>query len=393
MHSNRWCQALLSFGFLWFVLAIAFAPANKIYQQGLVALVWLPTLVLAWSARALIGEYWRGQRVMCVLLLLFMAWGTISLSWTQVDDPSREFKRMLYIAVFILFFPVLAQGRPERVTRLLQWSGAGMALAALVSLINFFILKHNPWLARAEGIGELSHPILGAYVIGVVAVWTLLLPPRKPAIQALWAIGLLVSLAFVVMSQSRGAAMALVLTMVLLPVWWRDRRALMISTAFIVAALAGFWLLEALMMARGSSFRPEIFAAAIKMIGLHPVEGLGLGSPYSVTVSEGLKFDHSHNLFTHIAIELGLPGMLLWAGTWLTVLWESWRVRDTDLGRCMVGIWVFSTLAMQFDAASVTGTPRAEWFISWLPVGLASVLVWARAPREAVVKSRVQFNQ
>jgi len=34
---------------------------------------------------------------------------------------------------------------------------------------------------------------------------------------------------------------------------------------------------------------------------------------------------------------------------------------------------------MQFDAASLNGTPRAEWFISWLPIGLASVLVWARA--------------
>ncbi|MFJ3521886.1 O-antigen ligase family protein [Pseudomonas sp. NPDC090203] len=393
MHSNRWLQALLSFGFLWFVLAIAFAPANKIYQQGLVALVWLPTLVLAWPARTLIGEYWRGQRVMCVLLLLLMAWATISLSWSQADDLSREFKRTLYIAVFILFFPILAASCPERIIRLLQWSGAGMALAALVSLIQFFVIRHNPWFARAEGLGELSHPILGAYVIGVVAVWTLLLPPRGRLMQVAWAAGLLFSAAFVVMSQSRGAVLALVLTMVLLPVWWRDRRALMISAGFIIAALAGFWLMEALMMARGSSFRPEIFAAAIKMISLHPWGGLGLGSPYNVFVAEGLKFDHSHNLFTHTAIELGLPGMLLWAGIWLTVLWESWRARDTDLGRCLVGVWVFSTLAMQFDAASLTGSPRAEWFISWLPIGLACVLVWARAPRHAVVKSRVQFNQ
>jgi len=393
MHSNRWCQALLSFGFLWFVLAIAFAPANKIYQQGLVALVWLPILVLAWPARALIGEYWRGQRVMCVLLLLLLAWATISLSWSQAEDLSREFKRTLYIAVFILFFPVLAAGHPERVTRLLQWSGAGMALAALVSLIKFFVLEHHAWLARAQGIGELSHPILGAYVIGVVAVWTLLLPPRGRLMQVLWALGLLISAAFVVMSQSRGAVLALVLTMVLLPVWWRDRRALMISAGFLIAALAGFWLLEALMLARGSSYRPEIFAAATHMISLHPWGGLGLGSAYNVIVSDGFKFDHSHNLFTHVAIELGLPGMLLWAGVWLTVLWESWRTRDTDLGRCMMGIWIFSTFAMQFDAASLTGSPRAEWFISWFPIGLASVLVWARAPGDAVVKSRVQFNQ
>lgn len=393
MYSNRWCQALLSAGFLWFVLAIAFAPTNKVYQQGLVALVWLPAIALAWSARGAFADFWGRQRLLCVLLLLLATWATISLSWSHADDASREFKRMLYIAVFLVFFPILAVGRPQAVIRLLQWSGAGMAVAALVSIVMFYGVHHSPLIARVEGIGELSHPILGAYVIGVVAIWTLLLPPVRKSVQVLWAGGLIACMAFVVMSQSRGAVVATFLTLIVLPFWWRDRRAWLVSAGALVIAGIGFWLLEPLMMARGSSFRPEIFAAVVKMIGQHPWTGLGLGSDYKVTIAEGLTFDHSHNLFTHVAIELGLPGMLLWAAIWLTVLWEAWRARDTALGRCMMGVWVFSTLAMQFDAASLTGTPRAEWFISWLPVGLASVLVWAKGPREAVVKSRVQFNQ
>ena len=61
---------------------------------------------------------------------------------------------------------------------------------------------------------------------------------------------------------------------------------------------------------------------------------LRLGAFYSIS-AVGMLFDHFHNMFTHIT--------------------------------------------MQFDAASLTGTPRAEWFISWLPVGLATVLVWVRA--------------
>jgi hypothetical protein len=56
-------------------------------------------------------------------------------------------------------------------------------------------------------------------------------------------------------------------------------------------------------------------------------------------------------------------------------------------------MWVFSSLAMQFDAASLTGTPRAEWFITWLPVALASVLVWARAKPDVCDKVRVLPNQ
>jgi O-antigen ligase len=105
-----------------------------------------------------------------------------------------------------------------------------------------------------------------------------------------------------------------------------------------------------------------------------------MGSFYTVTAL-GVKFDHSHNMFTHIAIELGIPGLLLWMAVWFCVLREIWRVRSSTYGKGLMGLWLFSTLAMQFDAASLTDTPRAEWFISWLPVGLSMALVWMHARR------------
>src|SRR3989344_5455053 len=112
---------------------------------------------------------------------------------------------------------------------------------------------------------------------------------------------------------------------------------------------------------------------------------LGRGAPPSACL-RSFVFDHAHNLFTHVAIELGLPGLLLWAATWIAVLREAWKVRETLYAKGIIGIWLFSTLAMQFDAASLNGTPRAEWFISWLPIGLASVLVWARVNPDACDK-------
>ena len=92
-----------------------------------------------------------------------------------------------------------------------------------------------------------------------------------------------------------------------------------------------------------------------------------------------MYFDHAHNLFSHVALELGLPGLLLWCAVWFGVLLEAWNARTSLYGQGIIGIWRFCTLAMQVDAAILTGTPSAEWFISWLPIGLASVLVWARA--------------
>ena len=392
MHASRWAQVWMMLGLLWFLLAIAFAPTNKIYQQGLTLFLWLPAMVFAWSARERLKAVWQSQRWVCLMILLLAAWGGISLLWTNVQDPSREAKRLLYIGVFLLFFPVFADGQADRVIRLLKWGGYGLALSALIAIIKFYGVEHKDWSARLAGLGQLSHPILGAYVIGVAAVWMLHWVPRDRWTQVVWALAIGLLGLFVVLSQSRGAALALLLSVVAMPVWCRDRRTVVMAVGAIVAAVAVFFAMQSLMLARGVSYRPQIFMEAMRMISEHPWTGLGLGGDYRV-FTEGQFFDHSHNLFTHVAIELGLPGVLLWAAVWFGVLWQAWKARDTDLGKGVLGIWVFSFLAMQFDAANLTGTPRAEWFITWLPIALSSVLVWARANPGACDKVAALPNQ
>jgi len=385
MQTTRWAQAWMTMGLLWFLLAIALAPTNKLYQQGLIVLLWLPALVFAWPARARLKELFREQRWVYLPLLGLFVWSLISLSWTNVDEPSREAKRLLYIAVFLLFFPVFANARPEKVIRVMQWGGIGLAVTALLAIIKFYWINGNVWYARAEGLGELAHPILGGYVIGLAAVWLVHWIPRNRVIQAGWALALVLLGMFVVLSQSRGAALALLLTLLAMPIWSRDRRSRIIAAAALTVAMLAFWFFESLVLARGVSYRPQILLASLQMIAEHPWTGLGLGGNYKV-FTEGQYFDHAHNLFTHVAIELGLPGLFLWCAVWLAVLREAWKARETLYAQGVIGIWLFSTLAMQFDAASMTGTPRAEWFISWLPIGLASALVWARASSEACDK-------
>lgn len=380
MYARRWAQTWLAIGFLWFLVAIALAPSNKIYQQGLVLFLWLPTLVLLWSARSVLAQQWRSQRALCLSVCFLLLWSALSLSWASAEDDGRELKRLLYISVFLLFFPLLAKAGFSRLIQLLQWGAVGLGLAALISIIHFYGVQGHPWVTRLFGIGEISHPILGAYVIAAAIVWMLHWPPQQRWFQVLWVLSLMCLGAFLVLCQSRGAALALLISMVAMPLWCRDRRSCFIAIGGIAAAILGFALMYSLIMARGSSYRPEIFQASLQMISMHPWAGLGLGSFYSVTAL-GQNFDHTHNMFTHIAIELGIPGMLLWLAVWLCVFREIWRARSTVFGKGLMGLWLFSTLAMQFDAASLTGTPRAEWFISWLPVGLAMALVWVHASR------------
>ncbi|MFJ7882193.1 O-antigen ligase family protein [Pseudomonas sp. NPDC096917] len=383
MYESRWAQALMTCGVLWFMLAIAFAPTNKIYQQGLVLFTWVPTLVVAWSARSVLGQVWQAQRALCLSLVGLAVWAVISLSWSA--QPLSQAKQLVYIALFVVSFPILANGRPERIVRLMKWGGLGLALMALVAIIYFYFVKDHAWSVRLEGLGELAHPILGAYAIGVAGIWMLHWVPQGRRAQLLWLVALGLLGSFVVMTQSRGAALALLLTVLAMPIWRRDRRTLMIATLALVGAAVVFWYMQALMLARGSSYRPELFMASLHMIQAHPWLGLGLEAPFDVK-AVGLTFDHSHNLFTSVAISLGLPGLLLWSVAWFSVLVYGWRARATLLGQAVIGMWVFSTLAMQFDAASLLDTPRAEWFITWLPIAVATLLSFKPACREACDK-------
>jgi O-antigen ligase len=385
MQATRWAQVWMTMGLLWFLLAIAFAPTNKIYQQGLVALFWLPAMILAWPARARLREFLYEQRWVYLPMLGLLIWSLISLSWTNDPDPTRGAKRLLYIVVFLLFFPVFADARPERVIRVMQWGGIGLGLVALLAIIKFYWVNGNAWYGRVEGLGELSHPILGGYVFGLAAVWLVHWVPRTLWMKGVWAVALALLGMFVVLSQSRGAALALLLSCLAMPIWCRDRRSRIVAVSALTVSMLAFWFLEPLVMARGVSYRPQILMASLQMISEHPWTGLGLGGNYKV-FADGLHFDHAHNLFTHVAIELGLPGLVLWCAVWLAVLREAWKARETIYGQGVIGVWLFSFLAMQFDAASLTGTPRAEWFISWLPIGLASVLVWARVKSDACDK-------
>lgn len=385
LYEKNWARAWLGLGLVWFLAAIALAPSNKLYQQGLVLFLWLPTLLLAWSARQVLAEAWRRQPALWASVLLLLAWSGISLAWSPSEEPGREIKRLIYILVFLMAFPLLAQRGQRRIRHLLAFGSGLLGLAALISIINFYGVQGNPLPVRLGGIGEISHPILGAYVIGAAALLLLYQPPRHRGLQLAWLVALACLGAFAVLSQSRGAVLALVITVVLAPLWFRDRHSRLFAILAMIATAAAFYTLFGLIAERGSSYRPEIFHAVLNMIAAHPWTGLGLGAAYDVN-AVGLHFDHTHNMFTHVAVEMGLPGMLLWVAVWLYTLAEIVRARGTLFGKILLCFWVYSTLAMQFDAASLTGTPRAEWFISWLPVGLAMMLPWGRAENDACGK-------
>ena len=367
---------LITCGYLWFLMGIAWAPSNKIYQQALVALLWLPGLLAMVIFHKHLLEIWRKSRLFCSCLVLFLAWAALSTLWTGAEEPAREFKRVLYVGVFLVSLALLSFEHPERLWRGLAIASAGLALAGITSIYLFYFRDMQPLIARLYGIGQIGHPILGAYVMALVVIWGGRFKPSGVWPNVLWGALMLFALAFILLGQSRGAVLALI-TGIFALLLLRGGRAVWLGSAAIgLVCWVGYELFAPFILARGMSYRPEIFQASLDMFLQNPFLGLGIGTDYRVvTFNYPEGFDHTHNGFTHVAVELGLPGVALWIGLWLSALHIAWQNRFSAEGRLVFGTLVVSLAALQFDAASLWGTPRAEWFVIWLPLALTLALV------------------
>jgi len=152
----------------------------------------------------------------------------------------------------------------------------------------------------------------------------------------------------------------------------------MLGVAAVIIALGGWQYMKD----RGLSYRPEILQQSLVLIGQHPWLGLGMGSHYDI-VGQGQTWEHSHNILSHLAILLGVPGMLLWALLWLVMGWRAWRYRHVMLGRVMLALWIYASVAWQFDAPQLLRRPDVEWLLGWLPLALSLGLSWSIRTRGA----------
>ncbi|AQZ35213.1 hypothetical protein BHQ29_19320 [Pseudomonas sp. LPH1] len=377
---SAWAVGVLYMGYLWFLFGIVWVPSNKLYQQGLVLLLWLPVLLAVLVLHKRLLPAWRTNKVFGGLLLMLLGWAALSTLWTTAEEPLKELKRVLYVGLFLLLFQILAELRSAFV-----WKGLGLAFVALalscpVSFYLFYVQGMHPLYARLDGIGQAGHPILGAYVMALAVMWGLQFMPRLAWQRVVWGMLIALLVTFIVLGQSRGALLALGLAALSMPLWNGGRVAWLVAITACVLAVLGAVLFMPFILERGFSYRPEIFASSMQMIMHNPWLGLGIGSEYRVfTANFPDGFDHSHNAFTHAAIELGIPGLLLWGGLWLEAFRVAWLQRSSWEGRLLLSSLLVAFVALQFDAASLWDSPRAEWFVSWLPIGLAMALAARRA--------------
>jgi O-antigen ligase len=371
-----------------FLSRLATMPAVSLPGLAILALIaaafTLPTepayaLVFYVTAVTALVFYVRGGRRFVwadpaiVLGFSLIVFSGLSVAW-GIDDENRAGRFALDSVATLVFLVCMLAAFHMTVWRErvgLWLTAAGAANAAFAIVVAFATHPADP---RLHGWGVTKHPILGASVMAVAYLSALFRFLRGGTERWLALAGVVLTAAFILMTESRGPLLAVVVATVFLCAAGPWRRW---ACAVLVAVAVGWWALpasvqqhgEAVLVHRGTSHRLEIWDYTLRMIGDRPLLGHGLAANLHLNVGEDITFPH--DLYLSLLFYTGVVGLLLFAGFAGLLAWRLWLRRGRQETLWIAALGINALLSGLTDLGQITKGPGPIWFIVWLPLGLA----------------------
>lgn len=379
--AGRFFEALLGVGVFWSLAGVLLTPSMKIYNNFILVFAYFPAIFFVVRNFGCVINLLRDRKEVWIFLFLFL-WAALSLFWSS-GEAGYLGKLLKQAALFVLMvFGWVLWGRSGE-KRLCYLLMAVSIVGGLYSVTALMILPIH-WGGRITGLGGfLDNPNPAAYSLAFIFVMAVPLWPQRFFGRLLW-VGLLVAvLAFVLLCGSRGALLALFGTFLFSFVLIPDRK-LRFSLLFLLSTSSVLLLLlSPALLTRGDSERLGLLQEALALLKDHLWVGVGLGTDYFFRGSDGQLYGNSHNFLMNTAIQYGLPSLLLWGVMWVMVGINAWRCRHRKLGVVTLLVWVFSSIALQFDVFTLWERSRAMWLVMWVPVLLSLSLEPARGVVQA----------
>jgi len=371
----------------WLLLMCFAAVLLLSSQSGASVVTYLLALIVLASYRAWV-DLAQNDLFICVVALLFYL--SLSVFWSE-PWTWRDFGSMLVRVVRVCAFIVamaLAQLRGQVqlwLRRVMVMVGGG---ALLVTVGNHLLWP--PEGGRLNGLGQLDTHVIAALVYGFVAIMALQVCLRETAL--VWripaALTTLIAGYAIYASDSRNAwvSVALGMSVLLLAEKIRERD-LFRSGVIMVGMLAGIALVflfvnettQAMLLPRGTSFRPEIWDQAIaRIFDGHAWFGLGINTDNNFLVLESVIL-HPHNLYLSVLYQGGFVAL----GMFLLVLWKTLQelllAYDEADAKLALGLLGLALPAYMLDGHELLDKIGSTWFLIWLPVAIAVGYRWSRS--------------
>ncbi|TVQ98623.1 MAG: hypothetical protein EA399_10465 [Desulfovibrionales bacterium] len=374
-----WVCGLL---FCFFLGSIFLSDNIRLHRNVYYILVLVPFAVLVR------GDFFQALIRSPVFLgcLAFLGYLWLSLFWSSQDsnyvfyNEARTLVLMLGFLAVTAFYAVHLEG----FTKLLGWVLAVTAAAAsMISIYVFYVDRHIPLMggleSRVVDIGLAGHPIDSAGLYGFVAiflVFALVLPRRKHPL-ATWAAvaSLLAILAFVALTQTRGALLGIGMVLGFGLMLHVDRRLWLVLGVLFATVLGmvavslhhpeGMFGFERRLGVRG-----EIWTLALERAWERPWFGFGLNEHHQLFSADGERHGVAHNLYLenlHFGGIFGTALLLGLAGLALRGAWRDYRRTGSFLMPAIISYpLIFGISAGYLTLSKIS----PMWIQFWLPIGL-----------------------
>jgi O-antigen ligase len=308
---------------------------------GLLAVSWLASLA---TGRAGERQLFTEHPMMSAAGALLLAWMLLSIGWSEDPDVART--EALRYALNLSLLPIVysAVRRREHVGAVLGVYVGGAVLSALYAIAT---RETDEGFARISGLAGTANELASLLVTALLLAVGLMLGLQRAPLLRLACLGAaLICLAGLFLTLSRAGLVALGAALVAaIFVGGRRRLGIGILALIIGVTAIGYYAFAASEQARervttigGGTGRTDIWTVAGRMIEDDPARGVGVGNfqtasihyllePGAILRDEFIvdKPQVAHNSYLHVLAELGLPGLVLFAGLLWGGLWAAWR--------------------------------------------------------------------
>jgi O-antigen ligase len=325
---QSWCRTGILFFLAIYISQIPFPKGNasvKSLALGFVAVLWITRLILERRFTFICTRLWWPLLIFTLITLISVIFSI------DVEYSLKNIKKYTFTSLF-LFFAIVNNVRDLKDVKILL-------LAFLVTMGFFSVLGLINYLAFEPSLGtRLQFPYLRTnvnrfskfYDIVIPINFALILITNNKIRKAFYCLILLLSISTVLFMQTRGSYIAIFFALLAIAFVYRKKlliflliipflAVIMMPSNMITRAREIFKFNHLLGSESVLNKRPDAWRGALRLITERPLLGLGVGkSNFGNTVKKykdlSVPYDHAHNTYLQIAVELGLLGLaaFLW---------------------------------------------------------------------------------
>lgn len=381
-----WVERLLEFGLMVFGFFVMVAQLNHILEYLFF------TLFGIWVIRALVTRKFQVRRTpVDIPLFCFLSW--VPITFLTSLDPHYSFSewRKTLAHVLMLYFVVHIVRREEQVVRILRAILAGVLFVAVISVFQYFAMGWSPFDMSVRGYSLTSESQwMSTYLIMCVPLfWFGWHREIHRGFRWSYVAGIVLVLCGIFLSHTRSAWLTL---FIIIAVYFTmkvfQRGVLIIGGALLLVIVMMFTLAQSdqvrhvLLTNQFTNpitmmLRFKTWNTAVMDIRESPFMGIGYGKhtfgKKHPDAEEQNFHTHIHNMFISKAVQVGIPGFLLFSWIFASILMttvKTWqKTPDNVIGQFSLAIFLM-TLAViirNFFDDMFIGTLA---YLFWLLVGL-----------------------